>query len=106
MFIKTYDDDDAIQIAIHDESDINHTLNQRCLRYGSFDEHARITQSIKQIMQSGESWAKTDDAQKEALEMIAHKLGRIVNGDPNYDDSWRDIAGYATLIVNQINGND
>jgi len=34
---------------------------------------------------------------REALEMIAHKIGRILNGDPNYADSWHDIAGYAKL---------
>jgi hypothetical protein len=50
------------------------------------------------------NWALLSASQKEALEMIAHKIGRILNGDPNYDDSWRDIAGYAELIVKQLNG--
>jgi hypothetical protein len=36
--------------------------------------------------------------------MIAHKLGRIVNGDPNYVDSWVDIAGYATLVAKRLQG--
>ena len=36
--------------------------------------------------------------------MIQHKIGRILNGDQTYDDSWKDIAGYATLIVNELNG--
>jgi len=40
--------------------------------------------------------------QKEAVEMIAHKLGRIVNGDPHYDDSWVDIAGYAKLVSDRL----
>ena len=34
--------------------------------------------------------------------MIAHKLGRIVNGDPNYADSWDDIAGYAKLVSDEL----
>jgi len=29
--------------------------------------------------------------------MLANKLSRIVNGDPEYQDSWDDIAGYALL---------
>jgi len=41
---------------------------------------------------------------KEALEMIQHKIARILNGDPNYADSWQDIAGYAQLIVKRIEG--
>jgi len=40
--------------------------------------------------------------QDEALDMIAHKIGRIVNGDPDYEDSWRDIAGYATLVADRL----
>ena len=30
--------------------------------------------------------------------MIAHKLGRIVNGAPEYKDSWTDIIGYTRLV--------
>lgn len=82
--------------------DINETLAFRGRRYGEFDEHARITQSLKQVLQTGESWLKANDSEKEALEMIAHKLGRIVNGDPHYHDSWHDIAGYATLVANKL----
>lgn len=33
--------------------------------------------------------------------MIAHKIGRILNGDPNYRDSWDDIAGYAKLAADR-----
>ena len=32
--------------------------------------------------------------------MILHKVARILNGDPDYVDSWADIAGYAQLVVN------
>jgi hypothetical protein len=44
------------------------------------------------------------DSQWEALEMIAHKIGRIVNGDPDYADSWIDIAGYAKLVADELQG--
>jgi hypothetical protein len=37
------------------------------------------------------------DQQIEALEMIAHKIGRIIAGDPDFDDHWDDIAGYAKI---------
>jgi hypothetical protein len=36
--------------------------------------------------------------QREALDMILHKIARIVNGNPNETDHWHDIAGYATLV--------
>jgi hypothetical protein len=40
--------------------------------------------------------------QKEALDMIVHKIARILNGNPNVHDHWHDIAGYATLIANRL----
>ena len=86
---------------------IDETLKERGSRYGEFSEHARITQEIKRALKSGVSWEKCTDGQKEALEMIAHKLGRIVNGDPNYADSWVDTGGYARLGENEKEkGND
>ena len=42
------------------------------------------------------------DVHQHALDMIAVKLGRILAGDPNYVDNWRDIAGYATKVLEQL----
>jgi hypothetical protein len=36
--------------------------------------------------------------------MIMHKVARILNGDPNYADNWIDIAGYATLVADRLEG--
>jgi hypothetical protein len=44
------------------------------------------------------NWEKLSLDKKEALEMIQHKVGRILNGDPEYHDSWYDIEGYARLV--------
>lgn len=81
-------------------------LQERGSRYGTFQDHANITQTLKAIFRSkmGTRWDALNDDQKEALEMIAHKLGRILNGDPNYADSWVDIAGYAQLVADRLNG--
>jgi hypothetical protein len=49
---------------------------------------------------------KLEDDQAEALEMIANKIARILNGDPDYADSWTDIAGYATLVAERLNGRE
>jgi hypothetical protein len=83
--------------------DIETTLQERGERYGKFVEHARITQELKRTMFANMNYELSAD-QAEALEMIAHKLGRIVNGDPNYVDSWVDIAGYATLVAKRLQG--
>lgn len=87
---------------IRQMTDIAATLAERGNRYGSFDEHARITQNIKRAMQDSPNWANLAPDQKEALEMTAHKIGRILNGDPDYDDSWIDIAGYTKLVADRL----
>ena len=85
---------------------VDTTLEQRGYRYGPFSGHAEMTMKLMRQMQCGRQWDYLNDSQQEALHMIAHKIGRILNGDPNYADSWHDIAGYATLVDNQLNGKD
>lgn len=85
---------------------ITDTLIERGKRYGVFTGHAQITQDLKTtIRQHLEKRNKAlADDQQEALDMICHKVGRIVNGDANYDDSWVDIAGYAKLVADRLQG--
>lgn len=87
---------------------INDTLAQRGQRYGSFATQATHTQAIKRLFKKlmGSKWADLKDDQREALDMIANKLGRITNGDPHYTDSWHDIAGYAQLVSERLSSED
>jgi hypothetical protein len=87
--------------------DVNATLDARAEMYGKFKDGAALMQSIKRELSAhaakhGKTFA---DDQWEALEMIVHKIGRIVNGDPDVVDHWVDIAGYATLIAERLEGN-
>ena len=81
---------------------IDDTLQERGSRYGEFYEHARITQNIKRAMVDSPKWQQLSDDKREALEMVAHKIGRILNGDPEYIDSWHDIIGYARLVEQRL----
>jgi hypothetical protein len=83
-------------------ADIDATLAERGDRYGAFPEHARITQNIKRAMADSPNWERMSSAQREALEMVAHKVGRILNGDPNYHDSWHDIIVYTKLVADAL----
>ena len=86
-------------------SSIDATLSERGQRYGKFEDHAEHSLAIKTLLFTllGEEKVKALKAdQVEALNMIAHKLARITNGDPHYDDSWRDVAGYAQLVANRL----
>ena len=86
--------------------DVDAVLAERGARYGKFIDHAEVTQNLKNVMmthlQKRERTLIVD--QQEALEMIFHKIGRILNGDPNYADSWIDIAGYAKLVADRLEG--
>ncbi len=84
--------------------EIERTLEERGSRYGTFSGHARISQAIKQAMYDSSNWATLSADKKEALEMIAHKIARILNGDPNFHDSWYDIVGYSKLVSDQLSG--
>lgn len=83
-------------------TEIKRVLEERGNRYGDFDRHAEITQSIKQVLHSTPKWRNLTPSQKEAIEMIAHKLGRMLNGDTTYTDNVIDIIGYATLMLNDM----
>jgi len=84
--------------------DVTEILAQREKTHGDFTDHARITQQLKTTLRElrPEGWHKLDDCQKETLDMIAHKIGRVLAGDPNVKDHWDDIAGYATLISQRL----
>jgi hypothetical protein len=83
---------------------IDATLAERGSRYGKFVDHAAVTQRIKRAMQTGRNWEGLSDDKKECLEMLAHKIGRILNGDPEYHDSWHDIIGYTKLVADVVAG--
>jgi hypothetical protein len=90
-----------------EETDIDGTLNERAQDYGKFKDGAALMQGIKRLIsEHARLHDKTfADDQWEALEMIVHKIARIVNGNPDKVDSWVDIAGYATLVADRLQGN-
>ena len=100
----TPEEEEAMK-AIQNNS-VDAMLAERGKRYGKFEDHAIITQALKTLALGHAATLKIELAadQAEALEMICHKIGRIVNGDPNYADSWHDIAGYAKLVADRLEG--
>lgn len=90
------------------ECTIDDTLEQRGKRYGTFKGHSELSQRLSKSISTHAylNGVSLSDVHTEALNMICHKIARIANGDPNYDDSWRDIAGYAQLVVKHLNGED
>lgn len=87
-------------------TDINTILAERGARYGTFQGHAEIAQYLKGALRdfSVQRGCQLHHDQQEALDMICHKIARVINGDPDYADSWVDIAGYAQLVADRLNG--
>ena len=83
---------------------VEDVLKERGERYGSFEGHAQISQDLKLVIIESlfERNKSIYSDQFEALEMICHKIARIINGDPDYADNWVDIAGYATLVADRL----
>ena len=85
---------------------VENTLTERGELYGNYLEQTTISSNIKEAMQEISTYWDMGTDQRDALEMIAVKMSRIVNGDPNYADNWADIAGYATLVKDRLEGNE
>jgi hypothetical protein len=87
---------------------LDNLLAEREKTHGDFRDHAYLSQLLKYNMRESnmsvvDGWAKLSACQKESLDMIAHKIARIISGNPHFKDHWDDIAGYATLISKQLN---
>ena len=87
------------------------TLAQRGSRYGDFTDHAALCQSILHRLQSfvpheaptaRPNWERLSHVQRQALTVIVDKIARILSGDPDYDDNWHDIQGYAKLVEDRL----
>lgn len=88
---------------------VDKILEERGKRYnlhGTYADHAELTQDLKDRMRKHPGWAGLTGAMKETLDMIQHKIARILNGDPKYKDNWDDIQGYTKLVADKLEKND
>lgn len=88
------------------EDGVDVTLDARAVDYGKFIEGAEVMQMLKRVVQNALSNRDKVLAhdQAESMDMIIHKIGRIINGNPDVVDHWLDIAGYAKLVADRLEG--
>ncbi len=79
-------------------------LQEREKTHGDFKINALIAQELKAVFRGMLGTASLPThyqtmscVHREALDMIALKLSRILSGQANFKDHWDDIAGYAKL---------
>lgn len=77
------------------------TLQQCRSTHGQFSDNAEIAEYIMEILRQSPNWNTASPTIRVASFQIAHKLGRAFSGILDFEDHWRDIAGYATLIADQ-----
>lgn len=79
----------------------NTLIDERAVSRGSFLDVASAAQVYKSFSRTRLATIKSYEA--EALDNIFTKIARLTNRKSKHDlDSWQDIAGYATLVVNLI----
>ena len=81
------------------QESIHKIINERAKNYGDFREQAKLAIDLKDIIRHGRSYEFMPSYMKESLDMICHKMARIVNGDPKYLDSWVDLAVHGRDLV-------
>lgn len=82
--------------------DIEAITDERGRQYGDWAQQAVIAQDLKDYMRSVPGWKSLLPHQRESLDMIQHKISRILNGNPDHRDSWADIAGYAHITAIRV----
>lgn len=81
---------------------INCILKERNKSHGNYKLQSALADNLREVMYSSENWYSLTSIQRDALLMIIHKISRVLSGDPNHKDSWMDISGYSTLVVNDL----
>jgi hypothetical protein len=89
-----------------EKGDVDAILDERASTYGNFIDVARMAQRLKNVAHTaaGDQGKTFAADQAEALDMIFSKLARIINGDSDHVDSWIDVAGYAKLVSDRLEG--
>lgn len=86
----------------YEDNTVEQVLVERGNDYGDYASKAQFIQGVKYLMRTSPSWEAMDADMRESMEMIAHKMGRVVYGDPTHKDNFLDIAGYAKLVADRL----
>lgn len=101
--VSTTDDSNLVATLAQPEGEpIKEVLQERGNRYGTFESNAKTCQLLKNVLHSQDGWYRLSYVQREAVEMIMHKVSRLVNGDATYLDTVVDISGYNQLMLDHM----
>lgn len=75
-------------------------IQSRAKTHGDWNKQSRLAHDLKRRI--AQEQPELSPSQYEALEMICTKIARIVCGNANEPDHYRDIIGYATLALDEL----
>lgn len=83
-------------------------LTERGKKYGNYLKQTEISCELRKVINKAiaERALILASDQEDALIMTCVKISRIINGDPDYSDNWRDISGYAGLVADRLDGKE
>lgn len=81
---------------------IETVLEERGKTHGDFAVVATIYDELLQPIEKSPNWNSMSSAQRLAITMILSKLARAVTGNADEVDHYRDVAGYAQLVVRDL----
>ena len=90
------------ELAVSEDNTVEQVLAERGNDYGDYASKAQFIQGVKYLMRTSPSWDAMDADMRESMEMIAHKMGRTLYGNPTHKDNFLDIAGYAKLVADRL----
>ena len=79
-------------------------LEQRQQTHGDYRLNAELSQNLLEFVMGtmGERWFAMAPYQRHSIQMICMKLARVAVGKHDEIDHWRDISGYAELVVREL----
>ena len=81
---------------------IEDLLKERGKTHGDFTDNAEIAQTLKAVIYQGRYYKYRSPVEREAIDMICHKLARAVSAERYHADNFIDIAGYAKLVSDRL----
>jgi len=91
------------------DSGIDKLLAERQRSHGDFGAVAETAEALDRAMRwmadsNPSPFCYLDADRQLALRMLQVKIARIIHGDDANPEHWRDIAGYATLMLRELEG--
>jgi hypothetical protein len=75
---------------------------ERTKQHGDFYDQSMLTQQLKAVAHNSKNWLRLNGMAREGIDMVLHKISRILVGDAAVKDHWDDIGGYARCVSDRI----